>query len=111
MERVHAHVAVCGPEEGHVHHPGLHKPRKAIAAAFFITAAFMLVEAAGGLLTGSMALLRFKREDVAFCIVPQVAQLFIDRNRAMLYFSWVVGMGQPWYLYRFTAARRGPRPL
>jgi cobalt-zinc-cadmium efflux system protein len=57
MAHVHEHGVHCGPEEGHVHHPGLYRHRKAIATAFFITAAFMLVEAAGGLLTGSMALL------------------------------------------------------
>ncbi len=53
-------------EDGHGHsheahgHSCVHghgSPRKAITSAFFITAGFMLVEAAGGLLTGSMALL------------------------------------------------------
>lgn len=39
----------------HAHGAGLQ--RKAITAAFFITAGFMVVEAAGGLFTGSMALL------------------------------------------------------
>lgn len=43
-------------EHGHGHH-GAHSQRRAITAAFFITAGFMVVEAAGGLLTGSMALL------------------------------------------------------
>lgn len=43
-------------DHGHGHaHGGQH--RKAITTAFFITAGFMVVEAVGGLLTGSMALL------------------------------------------------------
>lgn len=46
-----AHGHSCS--HGHAHG----SPRKAITAAFFITAGFMVVEAAGGLLTGSMALL------------------------------------------------------
>jgi cobalt-zinc-cadmium efflux system protein len=56
-EHGHSHGAGHYCEEGHARHPGLHRHRKAITTAFFITAAFMLVEAAGGLLTGSMALL------------------------------------------------------
>jgi len=47
-----------GHEPGHGHgrsHGQAH--RRVIAAAFFITAGFMLVETAGGFLTGSMALL------------------------------------------------------
>ena len=44
-----------GCAHGHSHGAGAQ--RGAIKAAFFITAAFMLAEAAGGLLTGSMALL------------------------------------------------------
>jgi cobalt-zinc-cadmium efflux system protein len=49
-----------GHEHGHgcSHHGhGAHAQRRAIKAAFFITAGFMVAEAAGGLLTGSMALL------------------------------------------------------
>lgn len=46
----------CAHGHGHGHH-GAHAQRRAITAAFFITAGFMVVEAAGGLLTGSMALL------------------------------------------------------
>ncbi len=48
-----------GHEHGHscAHGHGAHSQRRAIATAFFITAGFMLVEAAGGLFTGSMALL------------------------------------------------------
>ena len=56
MEHDHGHTH--GPACGHGH--GVHgarAQRRAISAAFFITAGFMLVEAAGGLLTGSMALL------------------------------------------------------
>ena len=58
MEHVHEHGSACA--HGHNHAPshgrgGRH--RKAITTAFFITAGFMLVEVAGGLLTGSMALL------------------------------------------------------
>lgn len=45
----HAHGHACSHGHG--------SPRKALTAAFFITAGFMVVEAAGGLLTGSMALL------------------------------------------------------
>jgi len=48
----HDHGHCCG----HEHH-GAHSQRRAIKAAFFITAGFMVAEAAGGLLTGSMALL------------------------------------------------------
>ena len=56
MSDHHEHGHSCGHARGHdQHHGGGH--RKAIAAAFFITAGFMVVEAAGGLLTGSMALL------------------------------------------------------
>ena len=50
----HEHGHTCA--HGHGHH-GAQSQRRAITAAFFITAGFMLVEAAGGLLTGSMALL------------------------------------------------------
>lgn len=49
-----------GHDHGHscAHHGhGAHAQRRAIKAAFFITAGFMVAEAAGGLLTGSMALL------------------------------------------------------
>ncbi|OGR44121.1 MAG: hypothetical protein A2X35_13060 [Elusimicrobia bacterium GWA2_61_42] len=53
-EHEHEHGASCA--HGHGHGAG-GRHRQAITAAFFITAAFMLVEAAGGLLTGSMALL------------------------------------------------------
>ena len=49
----HAHGPACA--HGHDHAAGA--GRRAITAAFFITAGFMVVEAAGGLLTGSMALL------------------------------------------------------
>ena len=49
----HGHGKTCS--HGHDHGGGA--GRKAITAAFFITAGFMVVEAAGGLLTGSMALL------------------------------------------------------
>lgn len=48
----HDHGHCCG----HEHH-GAHAQRRAIKAAFFITAGFMVAEAVGGLLTGSMALL------------------------------------------------------
>ena len=51
-----AHTCEHGHGHGHAHH-GAHSQRRAITAAFFITAGFMVVEAAGGLLTGSMALL------------------------------------------------------
>ncbi|HBA60350.1 MAG TPA: cation transporter [Elusimicrobia bacterium] len=54
----HEHAGECG--HGHHGHGEKHSSRsqlKAVRTAFFITAAFMLVEAAGGLLTGSMALL------------------------------------------------------
>jgi cobalt-zinc-cadmium efflux system protein len=52
----HAHGGHDHAHHGHAHGAGgLH--RKAITAAFLITASFMLVEFAGGLLTGSMALL------------------------------------------------------
>ena len=51
-EHCHDH----GHAHGH-HHRGPAAQRRAIAAAFYITAGFMLVEAAGGLLTRSMALL------------------------------------------------------
>lgn len=47
----HAH------EHGHGHAHGGGHHRKALTYAFLITAGFMVVEAAGGLLTGSMALL------------------------------------------------------
>ena len=53
--REHGHS--CESDHGHAHHRGGGSQRKAITAAFFITAGFMVVEAAGGLLTGSMALL------------------------------------------------------
>lgn len=53
-EHGHSHEA-HGHSCSHGHAHG--SPRKAITAAFFITAGFMVVEAAGGLLTGSMALL------------------------------------------------------
>lgn len=46
--------------EGHHHHGGHSHGgahRRVIAAAFYLTAGYMLVEVAGGLLTGSMALL------------------------------------------------------
>lgn len=49
-EHQHEHGSACSHGSGH-------SQRKVITAAFFITAGFMLVEAAGGLLTGSMALL------------------------------------------------------
>lgn len=51
--RAHAHGPACS--HGHDHAAGA--GRRAITAAFFITAGFMVVEAVGGLLTGSMALL------------------------------------------------------
>ena len=58
----HGHSGKHGHESGHTcshghGHHGAQSQRRAITAAFFITAGFMLVEAAGGLLTGSMALL------------------------------------------------------
>lgn len=53
----HAHGHEHGPSCQGAHHHGAHAQRKAITAAFVITAGFMLVEAAGGFLTGSMALL------------------------------------------------------
>jgi len=53
MDTHHEHGQSCG--HGHAHGGGRH--RKALTTAFLITAGFMLVEAAGGLLTGSMALL------------------------------------------------------
>ena len=56
MDERHEHGHSCGHEHGHAHYSGSGH-RKAITAAFFITAGFMVVEAAGGLLTGSMALL------------------------------------------------------
>ena len=59
-EREHAHEHEAEHVSGHScqgHHHGAHAQRKAITAAFAITASFMLVEAAGGFLTGSMALL------------------------------------------------------
>jgi len=52
-EHGHEHGHSCSHGHGH----GQHSQRKAITAAFLITAGFMVVEAAGGLLTGSMALL------------------------------------------------------
>lgn len=62
MSHDHDHDHSCS--HGHAHHHGHHHgggsaagQRRAITLAFFITAGFMLVEAAGGLLTGSMALL------------------------------------------------------
>ncbi|MDO8805053.1 MAG: cation diffusion facilitator family transporter, partial [Elusimicrobiota bacterium] len=54
MGHEHDHGHTCA--HGHGDH-GAHSQRRAITAAFFITAGFMLVEAAGGLLTGSIALL------------------------------------------------------
>jgi len=64
MEHGHAHGHEHGGACAHGHdHGGHHAPgrggqhRKAITIAFFITSGFMLVEAAGGWLTGSMALL------------------------------------------------------
>ena len=54
MDERHEHGHSCGHEHAHYSGSG---HRKAITAAFFITAGFMVVEAAGGLLTGSMALL------------------------------------------------------
>jgi cobalt-zinc-cadmium efflux system protein len=57
MDDQHEHGHSCEHEHGHDHHHGGGSHRSAITAAFFITAGFMLVEAAGGLLTGSMALL------------------------------------------------------
>ncbi|MEK7721221.1 MAG: cation diffusion facilitator family transporter [Elusimicrobiota bacterium] len=58
MGHDHKHGYTCGAH-GHGSHgaSALDGQRRAISAAFFITAGFMLVEAAGGLLTGSMALL------------------------------------------------------
>jgi len=55
----HDHTCAHGHDHGHHHHGhgGSAGQRRAITIAFFITAGFMLVEAAGGLLTGSMALL------------------------------------------------------
>ncbi len=50
-----AHGGSCSHDHGSSH--GAHSQRRALTAAFLITAGFMLVEAAGGLLTGSMALL------------------------------------------------------
>jgi cobalt-zinc-cadmium efflux system protein len=50
----HQHGPACTHGHGH---GGGQSQRRAITVAFFITAGFMLVEAAGGLLTGSMALL------------------------------------------------------
>ncbi len=52
----------CGHDHGHVHaahshHHGAGAHRAAITWAFFITSGFMVLEAVGGLLTGSMALL------------------------------------------------------
>ncbi len=55
-KRGHAHGPACAHGHGHAHH-GAHFQRRALTIAFFITAGFMVVEAAGGLLTGSMALL------------------------------------------------------
>lgn len=49
------HGAHAGCSHGHHGHAGLQ--RRAITYAFLITAGFMAVEAVGGLLTGSMALL------------------------------------------------------
>lgn len=54
MGHDHEHGHTCAHKHGG---HGAHSQRRAISAAFFITAGFMLVEAAGGLLTGSMALL------------------------------------------------------
>lgn len=52
------HAVAHAPHAGGCsHNHGAHAQRGAIKAAFFITAAFMVVEAVGGLLTGSMALL------------------------------------------------------
>ncbi|MEI7528201.1 MAG: cation diffusion facilitator family transporter [Elusimicrobiota bacterium] len=53
-EHEHEHGHSCGHAHGHSRGQS---QRKAITTAFVITAGFMLVEAAGGLLTGSMALL------------------------------------------------------
>lgn len=53
----HEHGHSCGHDHDHGHRHGGGSHRKAITTAFFITAGFMVVEAAGGLLTGSMALL------------------------------------------------------
>ncbi|MBI4803054.1 MAG: cation transporter [Elusimicrobia bacterium] len=55
--RSHNHGHAFPHANGVPPRPRRDRRRKAIAAAFFITAGFMLVEAAGGLLTGSMALL------------------------------------------------------
>lgn len=57
MEHGHEHGHSCAHSGHAAHHGRGGRHRRAITAAFFITAAFMLVEAAGGLLTGSMALL------------------------------------------------------
>ncbi len=58
MAAKHEHQHDSGHScQGEHHARGAHLQRKAITAAFFITAAFMFVEAAGGFLTGSMALL------------------------------------------------------
>jgi len=54
MGHNHEHGHACA--HGHGKH-GEDSRRGVLGAAFFITAGFMLVEAAGGLLTGSMALL------------------------------------------------------
>ncbi|MCX5785844.1 MAG: cation diffusion facilitator family transporter [Elusimicrobia bacterium] len=56
MGHEHEHDSDHSCQEEH-RHRGANSQRKAITAAFFITAGFMLVEAAGGFLTGSMALL------------------------------------------------------
>ena len=56
----HGHGHTCSHgHDAHASHgaSALGGQRRAITAAFFITAGFMLVEAAGGLLTGSIALL------------------------------------------------------
>ncbi|HCC47132.1 MAG TPA: cation transporter [Elusimicrobia bacterium] len=57
MGHHHEHDHHHGQSCAHGHGGGEHSQRRAITLAFFITAGFMLVEAAGGLLTGSMALL------------------------------------------------------
>ncbi|HAT71793.1 MAG TPA: cation transporter [Elusimicrobia bacterium] len=58
MGHSHEHGHSCAHGHGHAASHGRGgRHRKAITTAFFITAGFMLVEFAGGLLTGSMALL------------------------------------------------------
>jgi cobalt-zinc-cadmium efflux system protein len=57
MDEQREHEHSCGHDHGHARHHSGSGHRKAITAAFFITAGFMVVEAVGGLLTGSMALL------------------------------------------------------